>query len=79
MVSEGRCSGDAYLAEAEAIWRFSPNCSFNIAGSYIDIDTKGTLRQSHYLDDFLVGEADGIEDKVTSRYWMVNAVLKYSF
>lgn len=79
MISKSSCKGEAYLGAIEGIWRFLPNWNFGIEASYINIDTKGTLRQSRYLNGFLISEADGIDDKVTSEYWLIKGAIRYTF
>ena len=72
------CDGDAYLINLNAGWKFLPAWILQVGGEYVDIDTKGTQHLSYYAGPYAGFTAD-VDDKITSSYWLISAVVKYKF
>lgn len=78
MISQGDCEGEAYMIRIEACWSFSPNWSLDFGGEYIDIDTEGSMTQTHYINGVYWGSSTGtIKETITSSYW--SAILRISY
>ena len=78
MISKGDCEGEAYIARMEASWEFVRHWSLDLGGEYVDIDTEGSLEQSHYINGTLVGISGlPIDETVTSSHWSAQLSISY--
>lgn len=78
MISEGDSEGEAYIAKIECCWGFRPNWSLDLGGEYVDIDTEGSIRQTHYINGIFWYSSTGtIKDTRTSSYW--SAILRITY
>jgi outer membrane protease len=77
-LSTADCDGDAYLINLNANWEFLPAWILQVGSEYVNIDTDGTQHQFFYAGDY-VGTTYDVDDKITSKYYLVNAAIKYAF
>ncbi len=79
MLSPGRSHGKAFLFGSEGSWKLAQGWLLNVGANYISINAKGDLVQQHYAAGVLTGESEPVDEKVKSRYWLINAALQYTF
>jgi outer membrane protease len=77
-LSEADASGDGYLLDGSADWRFLPNWGLTASGQYTKVHTTGTQHQSFY-DGPLVGTTYDVDDIISAYWWQANLGIKYFF
>jgi outer membrane protease len=72
--STATADGFAFIANLKGSWNFFPHWFLIIGGEYLKIRTTGTQDQSFYGVPFFE-----VDDKITSKQWLVSVMITYRF